>query len=316
MLAALDEARRRGAAGAAAALRRAARSPRSWPTALRAAPGARRGRGRRLGAALRRDLQGHRPDRDRDRPGGARAGARRAPARRRSRAAPGERARGSRPTTGSRSTCGSSPPTPTATCSSTSPARPQHNVELRERAVEMGLSVSEHGIADDRDRRGRALRDRGRGLRAPRPRLHRARAARGRGEIAAAAEGRLPELVEVERHPRRPPLPHHALRRPQHARGDGRGAPARAATPTSRSPTTRPATASATTSTPTRCCERIEEVARAERDARGKRFRVLAGSEVNILPDGSLDYDDELLARARLGDRQRPHLVPDLRARR
>ena len=45
------------------------------------APGVRTGRGRRLGAALDRDLQGHRPDRDGDRPGGAGEGARRAPAR-------------------------------------------------------------------------------------------------------------------------------------------------------------------------------------------------------------------------------------------
>ena len=46
-----------------------------------------------------------------------------------------------------------------------------------------------------------------------------------------------------------------------------------------------------------------------EADAAIKGIRLLAGSEVNILPDGRLDYDDELLARARLGDRQRAHLV-------
>ena len=40
---------------------------------------------------------------------------------------------------------------------------------------------------------------------------------------------------------------------------------------------------------------RIEEVARAERGPEG--FRVLAGSEVNIAPDGSLDYDDDVLER-------------------
>ena len=39
-----------------------------------------------------------------------------------------------------------------------------------------------------------------------------------------------------------------------------------------------------------------------------------AGSEVNILPDGSLDYEDELLARARLGDRERAHGLRDGRA--
>src|SRR5205085_5581743 len=39
----------------------------------------------------------------------------------------------------------------------------------------------------------------------------------------------------------------------------------------------------------------IELVAQA--DARVDEIELLAGSEVNILPDGSLDYEDELLAR-------------------
>jgi DNA polymerase (family 10) len=33
-----------------------------------------------------------------------------------------------------------------------------------------------------------------------------------------------------------------------------------------------------------------------EADARMEGIELLAGSEVNILPDGSLDYEDELLA--------------------
>ena len=44
-----------------------------------------------------------------------------------------------------------------------------------------------------------------------------------------------------------------------------------------------------------RLWERIEEVRQLNAGRRG--FRVLAGSEVNILPDGSLDYDDELLGQ-------------------
>ena len=40
--------------------------------------------------------------------------------------------------------------------------------------------------------------------------------------------------------------------------------------------------------------ERIEEVRALNSGRRG--FRVLAGSEINILPDGSLDYEDDLLA--------------------
>ena len=45
------------------------------------------------------------------------------------------------------------------------------------------------------------------------------------GEIEAAEEGRLPELVELRRHPRRYPHAHHRDRRPRHSRRDGRGRP-------------------------------------------------------------------------------------------
>ena len=53
-----------------------------------------------------------------------------------------------------------------------------------------------------------------------------------------------------------------------------------------------------------------------EADARIEGITLLAGSEVNILPDGSLDYEDELLAAARLGDRERAHRVRRWRAAR
>ena len=43
--------------------------------------------------------------------------------------------------------------------------------------------------------------------------------------------------------------------------------------------------------------ERIEEVAALNESLDGRRFRVLAGSEVNIGLDGGLDYPDELLAQ-------------------
>ena len=47
------------------------------------------------------------------------------------------------------------------------------------------------------------------------------------GEIEAAAEGRLPQLIELARHPRRPAHAHHRDRRPRDARGNGRGRRAR-----------------------------------------------------------------------------------------
>ena len=56
----------------------------------------------------------------------------------------------------------------------------------------------------------------------------------------------------------------------------------------------------------------IERV--AEIDAGLEDMRLLAGSEVNILPDGSLDYEDELLERARLGRGERAHGLWDGRA--
>ena len=69
---------------------------------------------------------------------------------------------------------------------------------------------------------------------------------------------------------------------------------ASAATSTWRSPTTPPAMALATTSPPTRCERQIELV--HEANGRIEGIELLAGSEVNMLPDGSLDYEDELLA--------------------
>ena len=48
---------------------------------------------------------------------------------------------------------------------------------------------------------------------------------------------------------------------------------------------------------------RIEEIAALNERLDG--ITILAGTESNILPDGSLDYPDELLAAPRLGDRAR-----------
>ena len=43
-------------------------------------------------------------------------------------------------------------------------------------------------------------------------------------------------------------------------------------------------------------------------------LELLVGTEVNILPDGSLDYDGRAARAARLGDRVDPHVVRDGRA--
>ncbi len=62
---------------------------------------------------------------------------------------------------------------------------------------------------------------------------------------------------------------------------------------TSRSPITRRRTASATTSRRMSCGARSSACARSNEALEG--ISVLAGSEVNVLPDGELDYEQELL---------------------
>ena len=231
----------RGAAGGRAARGRPSRPSRQ-----------RRGRGRRLGPAANRDLPRHRPDRHRQRAGGAR--------RRRSLDHPLAATKGSSGEGGARITTHNGiavdlrivAPAAYGNLLQHFTGSAEHNIELRERAVGMELSVSEHGITDTAHRGGLPLRDRGRGLRAPRARLHRARAARGqrrdrrRGRRRAAGAGRRWRTFAATSTatPRSPTATTRSRRWPR-----PRGA---AATPTSRSPTTPPATASATTSPPER----------------------------------------------------------------
>jgi len=169
-----------------------------------------------------------------------------------------------------------------------------HNIALRERAVADGLSVSEHGITDVES--GEITRCATEpevyerlGLAYIEPELR-----ENAGEIAAAAEGKLPDLVEVA-----------DIRGDLHCHttlSDGRntleemaeGARARgysylAVTDHSASH------GFGDDVPPERLWERIEEVAELNAGLGGKRFRVLAGSEVNIGTDGSLDYDEDLL---------------------
>jgi len=169
----------------------------------------------------------------------------------------------------------------------------EHNVELRERAVGMGLSVSEHGIADaesgevNRYATEAAVYDR-LGLDYIEPELREAN-----GEIKAAAEGRLPKLVGLE-----------DLRGDLHCHttlSDGRNSLEEMAEAAKARGYAYLAVTDHSAShgfgnhvTPGELERRIEEVRELNSGRRG--FRVLAGSEVNIMPDGSLDYEDDLLA--------------------
>jgi DNA polymerase (family X) len=169
----------------------------------------------------------------------------------------------------------------------------EHSVELRERAVRMGLSVSEHGITDSES--GEVERYateaevyRRLGLDYIEPELREAN-----GEIQAAAEGTLPELVSLD-----------DVRGDLHCHttiSDGRNSleemaeAARARGYAYLAVTDHSASHGfGNDVTPERLARRIEEVRELNAGVRG--FRVLAGSEVNVMPDGSLDYEDDLLA--------------------
>jgi DNA polymerase (family X) len=172
----------------------------------------------------------------------------------------------------------------------------RHNIELRERAVAMGLSVSEHGIVEvETEKVERYATEaevyRRIGLDYIEPELR-----EGGGEIAAAAAGELPELVELE-----------DVRGDLHCHttlSDGRNTLEEMTEGAIRRGYSYLAVTDHSAShgfgdhvTAEALEARIEEVAGVNATLKGKRFRLLAGSEVNIGLDGSLDYEDELLER-------------------
>lgn len=170
----------------------------------------------------------------------------------------------------------------------------EHNVELRERALSLGLSVSEHGIANAESGEVERFRTEAQmyerlGLAYIEPELREAN-----GEIAAAATGSLPNLVELD--DIRGDLHCHTTLSDGHNTLEEMAAAARARGYAYLAVTDHSASHGFGNDVPAaRLEERIEEVRAL--NARWRGFRVLAGSEVNILPDGSLDYDDELLAQ-------------------
>src|SRR3954468_15747165 len=169
-----------------------------------------------------------------------------------------------------------------------------HNVQLREQMVRRGLHISEYGILDDET--GETTRCATEeevyerlGLPWIPPALR-----EGRGEVEAALKGTLPALVEVG--DLRGDLHCHttlsdgrnSLQEMVEA-AVGRGWEYLAVTDHSASH------GFGNHVTPEALEARIDEVARLNATLDG--FTVLAGTESNILPDGSLDYPDELLQR-------------------
>jgi DNA polymerase (family 10) len=173
-----------------------------------------------------------------------------------------------------------------------------HNTALREAAVRRGLHVSEYGILDDSTGETEPFATEQQvyarlGLTYIEPELR-----EDRGELAAAAQGTLPRLIEPA--DIRGDLHSHTIASDGHNTIEEMGRAARdlgyeylAITDHSASHGFGNAVS------PEQLERQIELVAEAnERLNRAHPpIELLAGSEVNILPDGSLDYDEELLAR-------------------
>jgi DNA polymerase (family 10) len=169
-----------------------------------------------------------------------------------------------------------------------------HNVQLRERALARGLSVSENGVAKMEGKKIHKFADEVGvyellGLPYIEPELR-----EGRGEIEAGEEGELPDLVALD--DIRGDLHCHTTlsdgrnsldQMAEAARG--RGYAYLAVTDHSASH------GFGNDVTPRQLAKRIEEI-RAWNESAPRGFRLLAGSEVNIGLDGSPDYPDELLA--------------------
>jgi DNA polymerase (family X) len=170
----------------------------------------------------------------------------------------------------------------------------EHNVELRERALARGFSVSEHGVAKVEGKNVRRFADEAGvyellGLPYIEPELR-----EGRGEIEAGDTGELPDLVSVD-----------DIRGDLHCHttlSDGRNSLEEMAEAASGRGYAYLAITDHSAShgfgndvSARQLARRIEEI-RAWNESAPRDFRLLAGSEVNIGTDGSLDYPDELLA--------------------
>jgi DNA polymerase (family 10) len=168
-----------------------------------------------------------------------------------------------------------------------------HNVALREEAVGRGLSVSEHGITDTEAGETELCATeeavyRRLGYAYIVPELR-----EGRGELKAAREGTLPDLVTVD-----------DIRGDLHCHttlSDGRNTLAEMAAAGRERGYAYMAITDHSAShgfgdhvSAERLRQRIEEVGAWNEGKRG--FRLLAGSEINIGLDGSLDYPDDLVA--------------------
>jgi DNA polymerase (family X) len=168
-----------------------------------------------------------------------------------------------------------------------------HNVQLREEAVARGLSVSEHGITDTESGKvdlcaSEAEVYKRLGYSYIEPELR-----EGRGELKAAREGKLPDLITIadikgDLHSHTTLSDGRNTLEEMAEAGRDRGYAYMAITDHSASH------GFGDHVTAERLWERIEEIRAWNKGKKG--FHLLAGSEINIGLDGSLDYPDDLVA--------------------
>jgi DNA polymerase (family 10) len=168
-----------------------------------------------------------------------------------------------------------------------------HNAALRERAVRSGLHISEYGLLDDATQTTAVCAQEAElyelvGLPYIEPELR-----ENRGELEAAAAGTLPVLVSLT--DIRGDLHCHTTASDGRASIEEMALAARERGYEYLAITDHSATHGfGDDVSPAQLQRQIELVHDA--DAQIDGISLLAGSEVNILPDGALDYDDELLA--------------------
>jgi DNA polymerase (family X) len=167
----------------------------------------------------------------------------------------------------------------------------QHNMALRDAAVRKGLHVSEYGVLDDATGETHRCATEQEvysllGLQYIEPELR-----ENRGELEAAAAGTLPKLIEQS--DLRGDLHSHTTASDGTASIEEMGLAAREVGYEYLAITDHSASFGfGDEVSPERLREQIARIRGIEIDG----IELLAGSEVNILPDGSLDYPDELLA--------------------
>ncbi len=169
----------------------------------------------------------------------------------------------------------------------------EHNAALREAAVRKGLHVSEYGILDDATGATETFASEQEvyarlGMDYIEPELR-----ENRGELEAARKHQLPELITREHI--RGDLHSHTIASDGHNTIEEMGRAALALGYEYLAITDHSASHGfGNDVSPEQLRRQIELV--HEVNARLDGIELLAGSEVNILPDGSLDYEDELLA--------------------